>query len=50
VKNFTDQRYYVEANAAGAVVGESLSAGILVLPGNAPSHHDVRSDIRTPSS
>jgi iron complex outermembrane recepter protein len=26
VKNFTNQRYYVEANAAGAVVGEQLSA------------------------
>jgi iron complex outermembrane recepter protein len=26
VKNFTNQRYYVEANGAGAVVGESLSA------------------------
>jgi iron complex outermembrane recepter protein len=26
VKNFTNQRYYVEANAAGAVVGEPLSA------------------------
>jgi iron complex outermembrane receptor protein len=26
VKNFTNQRYYVEANAAGAVLGESLSA------------------------
>jgi iron complex outermembrane receptor protein len=26
VKNFTNQRYYVEANAAGAVLGESLGA------------------------
>jgi iron complex outermembrane receptor protein len=26
VRNFTNQRYYVEANAAGAVVGEPLSA------------------------
>jgi iron complex outermembrane recepter protein len=26
VKNFTNQRYYVEANAAGAVVGDQLSA------------------------
>jgi iron complex outermembrane receptor protein len=30
VKNFTNQRYYVEANAAGAVVGESLSAFLKV--------------------
>lgn len=26
VKNFTNKRYHVEANAAGAVLGESLSA------------------------
>jgi iron complex outermembrane recepter protein len=26
VKNFTNQRYYLQANAAGATVGESLSA------------------------
>jgi iron complex outermembrane receptor protein len=30
VKNFTNQRYYVEANAAGAAVGESLSAFLKV--------------------
>jgi iron complex outermembrane recepter protein len=30
VKNFTNQRYYVEANAAGAVLGESLSAFLKV--------------------
>ena len=30
VKNFTNQRYYVEANAAGAVVGEPLSAFVKV--------------------
>jgi iron complex outermembrane recepter protein len=30
VKNFTNQRYYVEANAAGAVVGEQLSAFLKV--------------------
>jgi iron complex outermembrane recepter protein len=30
VKNFTNQRYYVEANAAGAVLGESLSAFVKV--------------------
>jgi iron complex outermembrane receptor protein len=30
VKNFTNQRYYAEANAAGAVVGEPLSAFIKV--------------------
>ena len=30
MKNFTNQRYYVEANAAGAVLGESLSAFVKV--------------------
>ncbi len=30
VKNFTNQGYYVEANAAGAVLGESLSAFLKV--------------------
>ena len=30
VKNFTNERYYVEANAAGAVLGESLSAFVKV--------------------
>jgi iron complex outermembrane recepter protein len=30
VKNFTSQRYYVEANAAGAVLGEPLSAFLKV--------------------
>ena len=30
VKNFTNQRYYVEANAAGAVLGKSLSAFVRV--------------------
>jgi iron complex outermembrane receptor protein len=30
VKNFTNQRYYVEANAAGAVPGESLNAFLRV--------------------
>lgn len=30
VKNFTNQRYYTEANAAGAIVGEPLSAFIRV--------------------
>jgi iron complex outermembrane receptor protein len=30
VKNFTNQRYYTEANAAGAIVGEPLSAFIKV--------------------
>jgi iron complex outermembrane receptor protein len=30
VKNFTNQRYYVEANAAGAVLGESLGAYLKV--------------------
>jgi iron complex outermembrane receptor protein len=30
VKNFTNQKYYVEANAAGAVLGESLSAFVKV--------------------
>jgi iron complex outermembrane recepter protein len=30
VKNFTNQRYYVEANAAGAVLGEPLSAFVRI--------------------
>jgi iron complex outermembrane recepter protein len=30
VKNFTNQRYYIEANAAGATVGDSLSAFLKV--------------------
>jgi iron complex outermembrane recepter protein len=30
VKNFTNQRYYVEANAAGAIVGEPVSAFLRV--------------------
>jgi iron complex outermembrane receptor protein len=30
VKNFTNQRYYIEANAAGATVGDSLSAFVKV--------------------
>jgi iron complex outermembrane recepter protein len=30
VKNVTNQRHYVEANAAGAVVGEPLSAFLKV--------------------
>ena len=30
VKNFTNQRYYMQANAAGATVGESLSAFVKV--------------------
>ena len=30
VKNFTNQRYYMQANAAGATVGESLSAFLKV--------------------
>jgi iron complex outermembrane recepter protein len=30
VKNFTNQRYYIEANAAGATVGDSLGAFVKV--------------------
>ena len=30
VKNFTNQRYYLQANAAGATVGQSLSAFLKV--------------------